>query len=618
LLLQDAQDRMASTRQPGERKALRLWPGVVLVVVQWLAWFGTAIVLPEATPWGMTVAIFAAPAVVLWWLFFSRAPWSERVGALVLMVAALAAEKRVVHESIASGGMGMLLYIYALPFLGLALVAGAAAGQRLPRGQRWATLIGAILLPCGVFTLLRTGGITGEGDSDLHWRWTATPEERLLTQTEDEPQGLPVPAEERTGAEWSGFRGPERDGIARGVQIATDWSRSPPTLLWRRPIGPGWSSFAAHGELAYTQEQRGEHEVVACYRLTTGEPVWRHRDPVRFWESNGGAGPRGTPSLRDGRVYTLGATGIVNALDARSGAVVWSRNAATDTGQALPEWGFASSPLLLDDLVVVALAGELAAYDAATGDLRWLGPARGTGYSSPHRATIDGVPQILLLSGGDVASFAPADGSLLWEHAWQAGTSIVQPALTANGEILITAAYEMGGMGVRRIAASRTADGWTVEERWTSRALKAYFNDRRPRGPCLRLRQQHPRVHRPRGRRAQVEGWALRARPGRPATRPGPVALAVGGGRAGAGRGDARGVHGARSFPGARGQDLEPPGPGRRRPAGAQRRGDGGVPAVPGALSALSCCARDPLSFTRVKRVLRGGKTVWTAPEATK
>ena len=266
-----------------------------------------------------------------------------------------------------------------------------------------------------MLTLVRTGGITGDGESDLHWRWTPTPEERLLAQASDEPHAAVAPApaaypsprppaeppmtetnavrgyavppagrargrprrQPTRHADWPGFRGPDRDGIIRGVQIETDWSQSPPVELWRRPIGPGWSSFAVRGDLLYTQEQRGDDEIVACYKLTTGEPVWRHRDAARFWESNGGAGPRGTPTLSNGRVYTLGATGILNALDAGTGAVVWSRNAATDTGTKIPDWGFASSPLVVDDVVIVAASGTLAAYDVATGKPRWFGPAGG-------------------------------------------------------------------------------------------------------------------------------------------------------------------------------------------------------------------------------------------------
>ena len=157
--------------------------------------------------------------------------------------------------------------------------------------------------------------------------------------------------------------------------------------------------------------------------MSTGEPVWRHRDAVRFYESNGGAGPRATPTLSHGRVYTFGATGILNALDAGNGAVVWSRNAATDTGRKIPDWGIASSPLVVDDIVVVAVSGTLAAYDLATGKPRWVGPQHGGSYSSPQLATIDGVAQILLLSAPGAVSVAPADGTLLWEHTWGAARS---------------------------------------------------------------------------------------------------------------------------------------------------------------------------------------------------
>jgi outer membrane protein assembly factor BamB len=267
-----------------------------------------------------------------------------------------------------------------------------------------------------------------------------------------------------------------RDSTVRGVRISTDWATSPPQQMWRRPIGPGWSSFAVQGNTFYTQEQRGEDEIVAAYNVATGEPVWQHRDATRFYESNGGAGPRGTPTLSRGRVYALGATGILNALEAKSGAVIWSRNMATDTHKPIPGWGFAASPFVVDDVVIVAATGTLVAYDARTGAPRWFGPPHRGGYSSPQPVTIDGVNQILLLTADGVISVSPADGKLLWENAWD-GVPIVQPALATNSDVLITTGDAMGGAGIRRVAVTRGPGGWSAEERWTSSGLKPYFND---------------------------------------------------------------------------------------------------------------------------------------------
>ena len=289
---------MTQINEPASRKPLRLWPGVTFVVLQWLLWFVVPVVAPEAGLVGMLGGIAGGLAIVLWWLFFSRAPWSERVGAVLLMVVAVAATKLFVHESIAKVGMGMLLYFSSIPYLSLALVAWAVVTRRLSAGARRVSLVAAIVLACAPWTLLRTAGIGG-GGSEFHWRWTPTPEERLLAQVSDEPKALPPstppaeapkeplpaktgdkpaalpaaaargespttpsPAAPKTDAgpvlserglarvEWPGFRGPGRDSIIRGVRIETDWSKSPPVALWRRPIGPGWSSFAVRGDLA--------------------------------------------------------------------------------------------------------------------------------------------------------------------------------------------------------------------------------------------------------------------------------------------------------------------------------------------------------------------------------
>jgi outer membrane protein assembly factor BamB len=508
---------MNHTNELSPRKPLRLWPAVAIAIVQLLVMFGAPVVAPDAGPIGMLGGVVCALAILVWWVFFSRAPWVERVGAIVLMVAAVWAAKTVAHASIAGAGQGMLIYILPTPYLGLALVAWAVATRHLHDGVRRATLVAAILLACAPFALIRTDGVS-ETVSQFHWRWTPTAEQLLLAQGGDEPKPLPpsaapapsatpaetpretptvtpgvtpapapaapvaakveavAPAATETPAEWPGFRGPGRDSVIRGVRIETDWTKSPPVVIWRRPIGPGWSSFAVRGDLLYTQEQRGDDEIVSCYRVSTGEPVWRHRDAVRFYESNGGAGPRATPTLSHGRVYTLGATAVLNALDAGNGNVVWSRNAASDTGRKIPDWGIASSPLVVDDIVIVGVSGTLAAYDLATGKPRWTGPQHGGSYSSPQLATIDGVPQVLLLSAPGAVSVSPADGKLLWEHTWEGG-AIVQPGLTADGGVLINAMSMMGGLGTRRLAVAHGAGGWTVEERWTSNGLKPYFND---------------------------------------------------------------------------------------------------------------------------------------------
>jgi outer membrane protein assembly factor BamB len=480
---------------------------------------------PDGIAFAIIGAVLLGLIVMLCWTFFSRAPRAERFGGLALMIAALIATWALAHESISSGAMGMLLLMFAVPALGLAVPISAIASRGLARRTRVALMAAAIILATGMWALVRTDGLTSSLiGSDLHWRWTATAEEKLLVNATAAPlpstpvsapaptapaasattmaplrDGVPATAapvapavtDDEAGAdaartaarspssEWPGFRGPARDGVIRNVRIATDWSATPPVALWRRPIGPGWSSFAVHADLIYTQEQRAEEEIVAAYKLATGEPVWAHRDPVRFWESNGGAGPRATPTLDQvrSRVYAFGATGVLNALDAATGTRIWSRNVATDSATTVPDWGFSSSPLLLGDTVIVAAAGKLVAYDAATGTLRWTSADRGASYSSPHVVTVGGVQQVVLLTGRGAMSVSPADGSTLWAFTMPSSAmaaTIVQPAITAEGEVLVA---DGEASNMRRIAVAQGPDGWTTSEQWVSNRLKPLFND---------------------------------------------------------------------------------------------------------------------------------------------
>ncbi|MDQ3071477.1 MAG: PQQ-like beta-propeller repeat protein [Acidobacteriota bacterium] len=497
------------------QKPLRLWPGVAAAVLLLLGRLVVPALFPDAGLYGLLASVIATVIIIVWWLFFSRAAWLERLGGIALMIAGIFAVHPFLDASIAGAGMGNLYYIYALQLAALVLPIWALATRRGSDGLRRATMVAAIAAACAFWILIRTDGVSSSLlGGDFRWRWTPTAEQKLLAQAPSEPVAVaPAPAPDTapvtpaaavaadavalpaasaaatdadnaktaepvpSTAEWAGFRGASRDGVVHGVRIATDWTSAPPVAMWRRPVGPGWSSFSVRGDLFYTQEQRGDDEIVACYRVSTGEPVWMHKDTARFYESNGGAGPRATPTLSGGRVFSFGPTGILNALDARTGARAWSRNVATDLERGIPLWGFTSSPIVIDDAVIVAASGTLAAYDIASGKPRWTGPRQLGSYSSPHVATIDGVRQVLLLTGSGAAGILPADGTLLWESKFEGGTPIVQPALTANGHVLVNSISMTGGNGIKRLAVAKGGSGWTVEERWSSNGLKPYFND---------------------------------------------------------------------------------------------------------------------------------------------
>ena len=368
--------------------------------------------------------------------------------------------------------------------MSLALVAGAVGIRFLGTGPRRVALAAAILAACGFWALLRTDGITGEGRSQFAWRWKKTAEQQLLARAPEpvvSPVSLPVAAAEKapepksaaagrqsrrlphgsagSHVDWPGFRGPHRDSVVTGVRIKTRVG----DLRRRWKCGAGrWDRGGRPSRWAMASSTRRSSAANSkWWRATTRPPgsrygriatprVFGSRMPARVL-----AGRRHSTTDESTR---LGATGIVNSLDAGSGAVIWTRNAASDTGAKLPGWGFASSPLVVDDLVIVAASGRLAAYDLATGAPRWVKKEGGASYSSPQLLTIAGVPQIVFMNAAGATGIAPADGKVLWKHAWE-GASMLQPAVTADGGVLITTGDMYGGMGVRRLAVAQRA-GW--------------------------------------------------------------------------------------------------------------------------------------------------------------
>lgn len=477
-------DPPSSTTVPPSASArpLRLWPAVLLVALFWGAF---AVVARFEKPYFVGfIYSMAAPALLVilystWWWTRRGFPWADRIVGCALVVGLGIAIAPLCHRSV----------LFALPTVGLPLAITALTLWLLllrATGFAWGRLGLAVvlLLAWSCFALLRNDGVDGDLQAKMSWRWTPTPEEQFLAERAKQVPAAAAPPSAQALAlapgDWPAFRGPNRDGVIPGVKIATDWNASPPQERWRRRVGPAWSAVIVIGDRLFTQEQRGEEEAVVCYQAETGEELWSHADKARFWEAVSGAGPRATPTFADGRLFTLGATGILNCLDAATGGRHWSHNVAEDAGAQPPMWGYASSPLVVDDKVIVFAGGpgerNLLAYEIGAGKLAWAAAASHDSYASPQLVELGGKRQCLLLGDQGMSAVDPISGEALWRYGWVMDGAPRSAQAHVLGATQLVAGT-LGGTGVGCVDLSQQAGKWQASEVWNSSAMKPEFPD---------------------------------------------------------------------------------------------------------------------------------------------
>lgn len=385
----------------------------------------------------------------------------------------------------------------------VALVATAAALgiwflflSRLSRRVRLAGVVAAAAAALALPALFRIRGLTGDFVPVIEPRWASRPAprpaDRSILPPTPAPTAVPVPVAAPSAPAarapvppppqpdepaFPQFLGPSRDGRLAGPVLARDWPVRPPREVWRVPVGEAWSGFAVARGVAVTQEQHGGEERVVAYDVATGRVRWSHGDAARYATTIAGVGPRATPAIAGERVFTLGATGILNALELATGRVQWTRNVLEEHRAVAPEWGKSSSPVVEGGRVVVSVGAtdghSLVAYDARDGAPAWNAGSDRSSYSTPAVLTLAGRRQLVALNAASLSALDPASGTLLWEQPFPGGQpNVASPVATGPDRVMVSVGY---GIGSKSYQVLDRGGSLAAAPLWESPRLKSKF-----------------------------------------------------------------------------------------------------------------------------------------------
>ena len=253
----------------------------------------------------------------------------------------------------------------------------------------------------------------------------------------------------QAAANWPQWRGPNRDGVSKETGLLKEWPADGPSLVWKASgAGRGYSSFSiANGKL-YTMGLRGDREFVIAFDIATGKEAWATPHGKAF-RNDRGDGPRGTPTIDGDRVYALGGSGDLSALDAGTGKIIWSKNVLHEFGGSNITWGISESPLVLGDKLFVNAGGpgaSMVALKKTDGSVIWKSQSDEPGYSSAIPVDINGLTEVVFFTAQRAVGLDARDGRLLWEYGRPANdTANVATPIARGNRIFISSDYGKGG-----------------------------------------------------------------------------------------------------------------------------------------------------------------------------
>jgi outer membrane protein assembly factor BamB len=279
---------------------------------------------------------------------------------------------------------------------------------------------------------------------------------------------------------WTQWRGPNRDGNVGGVAAPKVWPKALKEE-WKVTVGVGHSTPLVSEGRAYVFARQGEQEVLMCLDASTGRELWRSATPVAY-EMNPaarghGKGPKSTPAMSDGRVFTLGITGVLSAHDARTGKVIWRKDFSGQYPNTSPLYGTAMSPLVEGGLVIAHVGGHdkgaLTAFEAATGKVKWSFEPDGPAYSSPVVFKAGGERQVVTFTQKELVAVSASNGALRWKLPAKTSydTNSVTPLVYKD--TIIFSLEEQGVVAVRPV---RQGAGFAAREAWRNTENELYMN----------------------------------------------------------------------------------------------------------------------------------------------
>ena len=279
-------------------------------------------------------------------------------------------------------------------------------------------------------------------------------------------------------SDWPQYRGPNRDGRSSETGLLKSWPEAGPEVLWRVPLGSGYSGMAVVGGRVFTMFGLEGREYAAAFDVTSGQPIWRFDMGGNFRNAQGD-GPRATPTVEGGLVYVLGARSKLYALDVDSGEERWGLDLAEDLGAKVPEWGTSTSPLVEGRHLIVDVAGRkdhgVVAFDKKTGEIVWNAGSHRAAYSSPIAVTIGGERQFVLFTAEGLQGVSARDGQRLWSSPWTTDWDVnaATPVFVPRNGIFISSGYDTGATLLQIL---KEEGQFKVHVVWRNRVMKNHFN----------------------------------------------------------------------------------------------------------------------------------------------